>query len=275
MANITIGADPEFAFVDQNGRLKRPDSIIRSSNNDAQFGIDGAGRVAELRPRHGNTPRELVTEIKRVMQGGLEQYPAGANLRWKAGGVAEEEPMGGHIHLGHGQLCDRLVAANVGDALNRIVAPLVLMAEDREEAVLRRIGSSYGQLVGENCWREQPWGIEYRVLSSWLTSPDDALSVLTATYLVGKNFDNPAFMDAALSLPEVDNDFFTDCNKKVISFYLQEIARVMKKAIGYRDLLPDMRHLFSMIIERKTFNTSRDMKEAWGLSLPQIPVGAR
>ena len=30
-----------------------------------------------------------------------------------------------------------------------------------------------------------------------------------------------------------------------------------------------------MIIERKTFNTSRDMKEAWGLSLPQIPVGAR
>ncbi len=275
MAKITIGADPEFAFLDRAGRLKRPDSIIRGGGTDVAFGIDGAGRVAELRPPYADSPKKLVANIKGVMQDGLNTYPLSAEMKWKAGGVAGEEPMGGHIHLGHDKLCSRSLATKVGDALNRIVAPLVLMAEDRDEAVLRRLGSIYGQLTGEHCWREQPWGMEYRVLSSWLTSPEDALSVLTATYLVGKNFDNQEFLDAALELPEVDNDFFIDCNKKVIAFYLQEIAKVMKKATGYRELLPDMRHLFSLIIERKTFDVNRDMKEAWGLVLPPVPAGVR
>ena len=274
MASITIGADPEFAFMSQAGALTRPDKVIRG-NTESEFGIDGSGRVAELRPSYANSPKQLVANIKSVMQYGIENNPLSVAFRWKAGGTADEEPIGGHIHLGHSRLCDRAIAQNVSDALNRIVAPLTLMAEDKEEAVLRRAGSSYGQLTGENCWREQSWGMEYRVLSSWLTSPEDALSVLTMTYLVGKNFDNPEFMDAALGLPEVDNDFFIDCNKRVLSFYLTDIARVMKKAIGFKELYADMKHLFSLIINGKSFDTSRDMKETWGLVIPAVPAGAR
>lgn len=273
MAAITIGADPEFAFTTKSGTLISPGSVIKSGTTNVQFGIDGAGRVAELRPSASDTPRGLVKNIRDVLQSGLTRWPNGANYSWKAGGVAEEEPMGGHIHFGHEMLRDRSIATRVCSALNRTLAPIALMCEDKEEAVLRRSLSSYGHLNGGDCWRDQPWGMEYRVLSSWLTSPDDALGILSLGYLVAKNFDNKAFIDECVDLPEVDPDFFSECNKRVLSFYLQDIAKVLKKAIGWKDLLNDMKPMFSLIINGKSFDTSRDMKESWGLTMPAT-VGA-
>ena len=279
MAEITLGADPEFAFVTVGtGSLVRPETVIRGARDNSTFGIDGAGRVAELRPAPATNPRGLVENIRTAMQEGINLFPAAQQYHWKAGGVAEEEPMGGHIHFGHSELKDTERASRVCSALNKTVAPLVLMAEDKEEAVMRRNGSNYGSLNGEQVWRGQAWGMEYRPLSSWLTSPSDALSVITASWLVAKNYDNDEFMDEVDRLPEVDNDFFQDCNKKVMAIYLQGIAAAMKKAIGWKDALNDMKPMFSLIINGKSFNTAQDMKQSWGLKIPALvatTAGAR
>lgn len=267
MAKITIGADPEFGFLRADGTLVSPGSVINDTLSD-RFGIDGSRRVAELRPDYSSSPAGLVDTIKQILQRGYDTNQASHHLVWKAGSVAGEEPIGGHVHLGHstlaahGQVCDDL-----GVALAKVVSPVVAMAEDREEAILRRVGSNYGTIDGENCMRLQAHGIEYRTLPSWLTSPQDALSVLTLCYVVGSNFDNADFMNAAMALPEVDSEFFSDCNKRAMVFYLQDIAKVLKKANGFKEMLPAMAPMFDLIIKSKSFDVDQDMKQSWGLKL--------
>ena len=277
---VTLGCDPEWGILNEHGSIVRPDEVISNELNE-QFGIDGSERVAELRPTYANNPRGLVKNIRALLQEGLNVNPVLANYRWKAGSMVDDEPIGGHVHLGHKALIsgegmrNNQKVSQLTTTLIRIVSPLMLMAEDKEEAIARRVGTGYGSLKGGNCMREQAYGVEYRTLPSWLTSPEDALSVLSLVHLCAVNINNERFLDTACSLPEIEDEAFTDCNKKVASYYLGGIAKALKTAEGFADYLPDMQHLFNLIIDRKEFNTNQDMKDSWGLKMPDAATVAK
>ncbi len=270
MAEITLGADPEFGLIDPRGRLVNPGSVIRHTNGD-RFGIDGCGRVAELRPDPAKTPKELVENIRHILQTGVNENPHTALHIWKAGSTAAEEPIGGHIHIGNNSLCDMREAERVAKVLTKIVTPLALMAEDRDEAIDRRVGTSYGAVDGENLWREQPWGMEFRTLCSWLMGPREAESILTLTYIVGAQFDDKEWMNLAMALPMPESEHFIDCNKKVMSIYLTNIARVLKKAPVFKEFRSGLDFLFDTICSGKSFDHQQDMKKSWGLTY-EVPA---
>ncbi len=265
MAKITIGCDPEYGFLDSRGRLVSPGSVISDHLEGDGFGIDGSSRVAELRPAAADTPQGLVKNIRELIQKGIEANPETTKYKWKAGSIVGEEPVGGHIHFGHAKLLNTTVQRTMGRVLTRVVAPLALMVEDRTEAVDRRVGTSYGAASGDNCYRPQPWGMEYRTLCSWLMGPREAESILALGFVVASQCDNQEWLDLALTLPEVDPEHFADCDKKIISFNLQMIARVLKKASNFKEYRSAMQYLFDTIISGKTFDHDQDMRKSWGL----------
>ncbi len=279
---VTIGADPEWGVMSQDGEtLQNPgDYISVAAGTDAGFGIDGSSRVAELRPSYSSTPRGLVANIKDLLQFGITRYPGLRSCKWKAGSMAGDEPIGGHIHFGHPNLCQPGggnfkapdMRNKVVSALSHILAPLCLMAEDKDEAIARRVGTSYGDARVEAAQRQQSYGVEYRPLSSWLTSPHDALSVLSVGHLIVSNLDNDEFIKFSNALPEMDDESYRDCNKKIASFYLKGIAKALKMCKGFKDYLKDMEPLFDLVIEGKSFNVNQDMKVSWGLTYEPVPA---
>ncbi len=277
MAKVTIGADPEWGLMTLDGQQRLdPRAYIAATNgDDSPFGIDGSGRVAEIRPPYSDTPEGLVANIKKVFQDGINHNVQLQNVKWKAGSMAGDEPIGGHVHFGHkaliahdGMGAHKDMRHDVTRALARIVAPLCIMAEVKEEAIARRVGTTYGALRGENCMRQQPFGIEYRSLHSWLTCPQDALAVLSISHLVATNLDNDSFISFCRTLPEMDEESYKDCDKKVASFYLKGIAKALKMADGFKSYLPMMEPLFDMVIEGREFDCEQDMKLSWGLKMP-------
>lgn len=261
---MTIGCDPEWGLV-KNGGIVSASSVIRA-NGDNSFGVDGCGRVAELRPAHSTTPEGLVKNIKSVLTEGYASHSHLHDHIWKAGGMVCDEPIGGHIHLGAQKLTQQVYRAKVGNALDKTLAVLCLMVEDGEEALNRRMGSSYGSIGGSSSWREQNWGMEYRVLASWLTHPDEAKAILSLCYLVGKEYDNDEIMEEAASLPAFDTNSYKECDKIGLLYYIPPIIAFIRKLPEYERYAKDMIPLFKLIKDRKNWSCDKNMIDTWSLA---------
>ena len=264
---ITIGADPEYGFI-SNGGIVSASGCVRGS--EGEFGVDGCGRVAELRPPYSTSPTGLVDNIYTVLKNGHAEHEAIRAFRWKAGGMACDEPIGGHIHFGHSKLCQGAYQAKLGLALDRTLAVLCLMVEDGEEALNRRIGSNYGSLGGSSSYRPQTHGVEYRVLASWLTSPEDAKAILSLAYLIASYFDNEDVMDEAGSIPGFDNQSFRECDKIGLMYYIPPIIKFIRNLPAYEKYEKEISHLFRLIKNQKIWACEGDMKETWGLSAVEM-----
>lgn len=262
MEPVTIGCDPEYGII-KAGRLVSPSEILVSST--PEFGIDASGRVAELRPPPASSPGGLTTNIAKVLFDGITRYPELLKLKMKAGGTAVEEPIGGHIHFGHPLLKKPEKARMVGEALDKTLAVLVLMVEDQEEALNRRVGSSYGS-VGTGNYRDQPWGMEYRVLPSWLTTPDECEAVLSLSYAIVNEFQNQDLMDEACSLPAYDTQAFKECDKVALMYWIPDIIAFIKKLPKYEEYKEKILPLFKLIKNQKVWSCDKNMVDTWSLS---------
>lgn len=258
---ITIGCDPEYGIV-SNGRLISPNDVI--SGSDSEFGIDGSGRVAELRPPYANDPKELTENIMKVLKKGYANNPGLKEYKMKAGGTVVDEPIGGHIHFGHPALKMPDRARLVADALDRTVSVLNLMIEDQEEAINRRIGSGYGQ-VGSGSYRDQPWGMEYRVLPSWLTTPEECEGILSLAYIVACEHHDDDIMNEACSLPAYDNLSFRECDKIGLMYYLEPIVKFIKGLPRYDKYESAIRPIWKLIKNQKVWSCDKDMRDTWDL----------
>lgn len=258
---ITIGCDPEYGLI-KAGRLITPSEVISSSTTE--FGIDGSGRVAELRPPYSSTPAGLTANIARVLIEGLMRYPSLTQYKLKAGGTAVDEPIGGHIHFGHPLLKKPDKARMVGEALDKTVAVLVLMVEDQEEALNRRIGSGYGA-IGNGNYRDQPWGMEYRVLPSWLTTPAECEAVLSLSYIVASEFEDNSIMEEACSLPAYDTQAFREGDKAALMYWIPEIVGFIKKLPKYEQYKESMLPLFRLIKNQQLWSCDKSMIDTWNL----------
>jgi hypothetical protein len=175
--DFKLGADPEFGFVRANGTdIASASEVIDYADDDGQFGVDGGGEVAEIRPTPSEDPTEVVGNIRKAMQRGIINSPNSLRYQWKAGSMAGGRPVGGHLHFGTLDLQNRRVnVRTLVSMLDIYLAQIVILLEDPDEARGRRCDSEYGHLGG---YRDQPWGFEYRTLGSWLTSPYVATGIL-------------------------------------------------------------------------------------------------
>ena len=262
---ITIGCDPEYGLV-RDGRLVIPSELIRncSGGGSNQFGIDGSGRVAELRPDYSDTPSGLVANIQKVLQSGVKDNPNILAVKMKAGSSVVDEPIGGHIHFGHAKLRDPIYARRVAEALDKTVSILTLMVEDQDEALSRRVGTGYGQ-PGQNNYRDQSWGMEYRVLPSWLTSPEEAEAVLSLSYIVASEWNDDDIMQEACSLPAFDTLAFRECDKIGLMYWIPCIVDFIKKLPKFEEYADRIRPLFKLIKNQKVWSCDKNMIDTWNL----------
>lgn len=189
---ITIGADPEFGLVLNNGEhdfLTRGDKVI---NKAGKFGSDGPG--VEIRPEPSIDHNLVVGNIQSILRNPPDAVKPYA---WR-GGATFTDPsrtywFGGHVHLGrpatidvyHADYCYSGIAA----ALDHLLA-FPLMRFDTPGANLRRNGCNLGYgKAGTGDTEGADASIrtnypnmdrfEYRVLSGlWLTHPVLARIVL-------------------------------------------------------------------------------------------------
>ena len=258
---VSLGCDPEFGLI-RNGGIVSASSVISGT----EFGVDGCGRVAELRPNYAWTAKDLVNNIREVLRYGYKNTAAIRDCVWKAGGMACDEPIGGHIHFGCAALKKNDVATKFAGALNKTLAVLCLMVEDQEEALNRRIGTSYGQVDSGEPYRAQSHGVEYRVLGSWLTAPDEALAILSLAHLISKHHDDDDVMDEANDLPAFESRAFKTCDKIGLLYYLKPIVKFIRSLKGFDQHEEEIAPLLRLIKNQKIWSCHKNMIVTWGLA---------
>lgn len=169
---VSIGADPEFAFS-KEGRAVRADSLLRGGTS-ARFGTDGAPNTAELRPKPATSAKGLVNNIRKLIAAQVRRQPELLGYDWNAEPSFADQPLGGHIHFGFAP--DPLFTL----ILDVLLAFPYAMIERASSAKQRK--RMYGRLSDV---RPQPWGMEYRSLSTWLLNEDRALAVLATAHALG------------------------------------------------------------------------------------------
>lgn len=183
IGNITIGADPEFGLINNEGDLVRGSNII---SHNGQFGSDGPS--VEVRPTPSNNHLDVVKNIEHI----LRNAPEKANdFDWVGGATFTDKHrvywFGGHIHLGRpAQLTAKQVLPiyhSIATALDGLLAfPLVKI--DMPNPQLRRNGCpyNYGKAGDIRVNYPQLDRFEYRVPSGlWMTHPVLAKIVLGTT----------------------------------------------------------------------------------------------
>lgn len=274
---ITLGADPEFAFLDEEARLVVYPKAVRTVRNYSgpeYIGVDGAGRVAELRPDPSESSTKVVSNLKTLLQKGLEVRPYLTELFWKAGGYAVTEPLGGHIHIGHsddirGTVKYRSYCGKLGKILSSTVGIISLFLENQKEAIFRRNSSGYGRFYGEDSVRDQPWGMEWRSLSSWLTSPEVAQGMLSGTKLIALACQpDSKELEAGLKLKAPGEDLVSSCNSADLIPYLKNALEFLTSLPKWGECKHKIVPLLRLIKEGKDWGSEVNMIEAWNLEVP-------
>lgn len=283
--NITIGADPEFTLLDSNGRVvAAPEAGI--SSYEAHLGVDGGGVVAELRPQHDIEPIRVARNIQSALETGLRRNQGLARYTWKAGCCANRYPTGGHIHFGGMTTCGHYTRDGrdwwnpnmVMKELDTYLAQTVLLLCPKDE-FRGRVRGSYGSLTE---YRGQNWGVEYRTLGSWVTSPLVAASVLTLAKVIFCDGLEKAYRNTRGLFYNEDAWAGADAYYQADIGYVRKmvypnIRRDIMNMAEYRRHSKVVSTIFRMVEGKVTWQpASGDMKTAWRLTLPQParPIGA-
>jgi len=259
----TLGMDPEFVFVKYNEIV----AASRFLSGHRSFGTDGCSYLAELRPRPNTEPKEVIKSMLRSMRTTLTRKSELMNYEWRAGSYFGGYPLGGHIHIGyeHTDSNDkRDKKIKLTKAFDNLLAPIVLLMEDKKEAVRRRT-SSYGHL---NDSRETPWGLEYRVLPSFIASPLITEAVLCMSKMItettledGLNFATPFAVDRMKFKKCEKSSFRAELNHRWEFFVNHSLWEQYKEPLkGFKRLLND----------NIIFSNFADMKETWSVETERM-----
>jgi hypothetical protein len=273
---ITIGADPELVCYDPNaGELI---NIANTIPRTGEFGADGHGYTAELRPNPTVSPSDLVKNLKQALCKGWDVL---GKTQWQVGPWKHGKPLGGHIHFG-AELTDKIV-----DALDNQFGILMALLEPEEEAKTRRNevfvgagqhinnqGQPYGALGDV---RKKPYGFEYRTPSSFVVSPGISKGMFAVAKailyeeLIGGKCAWSSLPTKVREALKFSPDDFKNCNKvefqKRLEILWPYIAKMhyFKKGQEGRDLWSNVNYLLQAI-NKKGFPVSLDIKKNWKIT---------
>jgi hypothetical protein len=167
-----LGADPEFAVFTPPRRIfNQGEFSCNGSVAAGAVGQDHGGRVWELRPTPAQSAYGLLTNVWRLLKDPL-MTPV-ERFKWRSGGLAEEDTIGGHVHFGF-----RGWQAGQLESLSGVTTNLERLdiLPSGEGPARRETHPDYGNLLGQ---RSSGGHVEYRAPASWLDRPGQALAVLT------------------------------------------------------------------------------------------------
>lgn len=282
--DFKVGADPEMRIRGMNARPYLPEH--------GAFGTDGPNsKIAELRPSPHYDPINLVFEVQSILRDGYRRFPRIQKIEWLGGTYQEGCPIGGHIHFESPYRKDLELKL---DALDRLLAPVVLMLEETQEAIARRGGSQYGKLALTHTLRadesrrgfhiqESYGGFEYRPLGSWLVSRQIAAGILSLGKVIVFEASNDSLKDRVArtikyiertSSGKFDNAYM-NCEKL---YFAKEIPTIHRIVSNYK-LFPKYEKyinvLFHLIEMGRTWDSGIDIKRRWNIVQPSIMQGGK
>jgi hypothetical protein len=185
-----VGCDPEFMLLDKEGKMVRADHHFPNYNDP--IGCDHNGRLAEFHP----APTRGILPIVRKIQVSINSDKV-AQLPYKlrAGAVACQDTLGGHVHFGFNsfQIPCNGAGTKEGyklnergekvtkalDALTKTLEHLDILPA-QQSARRRAHDHGYGRFGDV---RDCDGHMEYRTMASWLYDPKVAFLCLTAAKL--------------------------------------------------------------------------------------------
>ena len=251
-----------------------------------EIGCDGQSALGELRPKHGNDPIKHFNEILKLMEElndllSPEIICYEEDLQVKAGAYQGDKEfetfqLGGHIHLG----CDKYINVPYwGEYLSFFCGiPLTLISDVEEkfygnvsERDIRHKERQYGEY---GSYRPKSYGIEFRMPSSWLVSPQVTIGALSLAYVVGYEFINHLKNATELIWDKIFNDKYDIGTHNYIHWYknqnwvlLQGEFEPIKLEIQQMELYPNYKeyidYIFDMINNNETWHSEGDILPRW------------
>lgn len=273
MKDFLLGADPEFIML--HGRWPLNAKKLTRDNSSYPLGADGNTVSFEIRPDPSKNPLELVANIRQILVNKIIRHPHIYNYKWISGSYIEcssnvKYPLGGHIHFGLGKNLDSddatdRVYTSYSRTLSQYLGTCTVLLEKLEDGRNRR--KSYGGLTD---YESKDYGFEYRMPSSWITSPYIAAATLCLAKVVMHEILNR-------ELKSVDCLYLTF--EDLREMHLSKTRKNFKKLwndIEKMYLYPKYKsylELFPFLISRNlTWFPTTTMQEAWGLkSLRGLP----
>lgn len=179
---FSLGADPEYAFVDVLGKYCHAQDVGMSTI--LPFGCDMAGRQAELRAHSSRFALEVVASLVDALRW-IPQFYDTDHLKWVAMPYVGNDGCGGHIHFGRKR--------PTRDAEVRLLdnAFFMLTATGVFNPLSVKMRGSNTKFGGYGDYRLQSHGYEYRSFPTWMYSPWGAYFTLVISKLMlyhGVNF---------------------------------------------------------------------------------------
>jgi hypothetical protein len=300
---ITVGADPEFGLIHDDGTLRTGNTILPHAGS---FGSDGPG--AEVRPDPSRDHVQMVRNISSI----LHNPPEGATAYKWMGGATFQDPnrdywFGGHIHLGRpekiGSDVAHLIYPKIAKVLDHLVA-LPLVRLDTPQPHLRRNGCKYGYGKAGRCnasdasasIRVAPEGnrFEYRVLSGlWLTHPALARVIVGTTKAIAETAygrveakgndqdwaNAPASRKGLLSsfglkgIREVESIINNSQVDAISDDTLKVWERQLRNLDSYEDYAPEIDAFISLVRGAEVEDFGLDLKDNWLEGKSLLPSG--
>ncbi|WP_018752870.1 putative amidoligase domain-containing protein [Paenibacillus sanguinis] len=260
-----IGMDPEFLLFNDTTRKVIPASRYLQFHGEAGCDVlRYRGRrlfpLAELRPRPGQEPREVVTHLLRAFR----QAQAAIDNReliWQAGAMPQQGfPLGGHLHFS-GVL---LTAELLRTLDNYLALPLSLL--EAEGSARRR--PKYGFLGDFR--RKEYGGFEYRTLPSFLVSPRITKGVVALACLIAENASQ--LLARPLDREEIFSAFYSG-DRRMLQAALPRIIADIQAASSYAAYESYLVPFFKLLLSGRTWDESADIRRAWKLTGPSLADG--
>lgn len=257
---FTIGADIEFMLNCEGDLLP----ISNFFPVEGPIGCDerqieqdsGEYPLAEIRPEQAESPMELFTNIKNLLVEASIKVPY-ENIEFRAGSMPfSGYQCGGHIHFGIP------LSISLIRALDCYLSIPVAMIEDSKTSKRRR-KTKHG---GLGRYRLKPYGFEYLSLSSWISEPDMAQSIICLAYIVAAH--HHELPSELLFNPLVQRAYYQG-NHIFLKQYWNDIKERIMETSSYSTYSYELAELFKRIEENDVIDEAGDFRKKWGIIIPE------
>lgn len=174
---FTIGADPEYSFIDKEG--KQFPAMKAGLQTGLAFGMDMNGRLAELRPAPSTFALDVVASMLAELRWLAFSLPNTLEYSWLGSPFDGQDGCGGHVHLARKRDAEHRMA-DVGALATTYSILLGTGVFSKSLNDLRVSHTKYGR---NSDYRLQKHGYEYRSFPTFMDGPWLAYFTLTVAKL--------------------------------------------------------------------------------------------
>ena len=254
--DAVLGADPEFALAASGGKLLYasryvPHAGLVGYDRQSRANRGSVFPLAELRPAPSPSPHVLAANVEAALKKAKDLLPA-RGASWIAGSFPLGQfPAGGHVHFSGTPLTTPFL-----QALDNYLGLPVMLLEQKQRAKRRR--RRYGR--AGDFRRKEHGGFEYRVLPSWIVSPEATLAALALAKCVAAEW--PGLSRNYLSSQQAIREFYLSRKARFRAIYPRLMGAVLRTPTGAR-FRRELEYFTRMVEAGEEWRDDKDIKAAW------------